>query len=325
MNILITGCAGFIGYHLARKLINKNNHVIGIDNLNNYYDRNLKINRIKNLKSLDKKNFKFLKIDIKDSKKLFKKLKNFKFDAVVNLAAQAGVRYSLKNPKTYIDNNINGFFNILNFSKEKKVKNLIFASTSSVYGNAKKFPLKESYDTSSPIQMYAATKKTNELMAHAYSHLYKMKITGLRFFTVYGPWGRPDMALSIFTKSIIEKKTIKLFNYGNHIRDFTYVDDIVSGIIKLIYKKDNSKSKFKIFNLGNNKPITLKKYILLIEKNLKIKAKKKYLPLQAGDVEKTHSNTNLLKKEINFIPKTKPEKGIFNFIKWYLEYYKINL
>ena len=325
MNILITGCAGFIGYHLARKLINKNNHVIGIDNLNNYYDRNLKINRIKNLKSLDKKNFKFLKLDIKDSKKLFKKLKNFKFDAVVNLAAQAGVRYSLKNPKTYLDNNINGFFNILNFSKEKKVKNLIFASTSSVYGNAKKFPLKESYDTSSPIQMYAATKKTNELMAHAYSHLYKMKIIGLRFFTVYGPWGRPDMALSIFTKSIIEKKVIKLFNYGNHTRDFTYIDDIVSGIVKLIYKKNNSKSKFKIFNLGNNKPITLKKYILLIEKNLKIKAKKKYLPLQAGDVEKTHSNTNLLKKEINFIPKTKPEKGIFNFIKWYLEYYKITL
>ena len=205
MNILITGCAGFIGYHLARKLINKNNHVIGIDNLNNYYDRNLKINRIKNLKSLDKKNFKFLKLDIKDSKKLYKKLKNFKFDAVVNLAAQAGVRYSLKNPKTYLDNNINGFFNILNFIKEKKVKNLIFASTSSVYGNAKKFPLKESYDTSSPIQMYAATKKTNELMAHAYSHLYKMKITGLRFFTVYGPWGRPDMALSIFTKSIMKK------------------------------------------------------------------------------------------------------------------------
>ncbi len=325
MNILITGCAGFIGYHLARKLININNHVVGIDNLNNYYDRNLKINRIKNLKSLDKKNFKFLKLDIKDSKILYKKLKNFKFDAVVNLAAQAGVRYSLKNPKTYLDNNINGFFNILNFSKEKKVKNLIFASTSSVYGNAKKFPLKESYDTSSPIQMYAATKKTNELMAHAYSHLYKMKITGLRFFTVYGPWGRPDMALSIFTKSIIEKKTIKLFNYGNHTRDFTYVDDIARGIIKLIYKKDNSKSKFKIFNLGNNKPITLKKYILLIEKNLKIKAKKKYLPLQAGDVEKTHSNTNLLKKEINFIPKTKPEKGIFNFVKWYLEYYKINL
>jgi len=321
MNILITGCAGFIGYHLARKLINISNHVVGIDNLNNYYDRNLKIDRVKNLKSLDKKKFKFLKLDIKDSKKLNKKLKNFKFDAVVNLAAQAGVRYSLKNPKTYIDNNINGFFNILNFSKEKKVKNLIFASTSSVYGNAKKFPLKESYDTSSPIQMYAATKKTNELMAHAYSHLYKMKITGLRFFTVYGPWGRPDMALSIFTKSIIEKKTIKLFNYGNHTRDFTYVDDIVSGIIKLIYKKDNSKSKFKIFNLGNNKPITLKKYILLIEKNLKIKAKKKYLPLQTGDVKKTHSSSNLAKKDFGFSPKTNPEIGIKNFVIWYKKYY----
>ena len=325
MKILVTGCAGFIGYHLSLKILKESNHVLhGIDNLNNYYDLDLKKKRIKLLKNLKKK-FIFSKIDIYNESKIDNLFKLKKFDCVINLAAQAGVRYSLKNPKTYLDNNINGFFNILNFSKEKKVKNLIFASTSSVYGNAKKFPLKESYDTSSPIQMYAATKKTNELMAHAYSHLYKMKITGLRFFTVYGPWGRPDMALSIFTKSIIEKKAIKLFNYGNHTRDFTYVDDIVSGIIKLIYKKNNSKSKFKIFNLGNNKPITLKKYIWLIEKNLKIKAKKKYLPLQAGDVEKTHSNTNLLKKEINFIPKTKPEKGIFNFIKWYLEYYKITL
>ena len=322
MKILVTGCAGFVGFHLVKKLLPFKYYITGIDNLNDYYDRKLKKDRLNYLKKINHKSkFNFFKIDIQDSKKLEKIFNKNKFDIVINLAAQAGVRYSLVNPKSYVDNNILGFFNILNLSKKYNIKHLIFASTSSVYGNTKKFPIKETDNTSQPIQIYAASKKTNEVMAYSYSTLYNMKITGLRFFTVYGPWGRPDMALSIFTKSILDKKPIKLFNYGDHTRDFTYVDDIVSGIKNLLTNKGSSKKKFNIYNLGNSNPISLKNYVNLIEKKLNIKAKKTYLPLQKGDVKKTHSDTSLAKKDFNFKSKTPPDKGISEFINWYLGYY----
>ncbi len=323
MKILVTGCAGFIGFHLVKKLINQKNKIIGIDNLNDYYDQNLKKDRLKFLHKLDKNNdFIFLKTDIQNSKNLKNIFKKYKIDIVINLAAQAGVRYSLINPKSYIDNNIIGFFNILNLCKDHKIKHLIFASTSSVYGNTNKFPIEESDDTSHPIQIYAASKKSNEVMAYSYSKLYNLKITGLRFFTVYGPWGRPDMALSTFTRSMLKKEPIKLFNYGNHTRDFTYVEDVVDGIKNLISKKKSTKNKFNIYNLGNSNPITLKNYISLIEKKLNIKAKKTFVSLQKGDVKKTHSDTSLAKKDFKFKSKTTPDKGISEFINWYLDYYE---
>ena len=321
---LITGCAGFIGFHLAKMLIKKGYFVVGIDNLNNYYDVNLKKGRLKYLKKNSKKKFIFKKIDLSDEKKLKKLFKYYKFKTVINLAAQAGVRHSLVKPKSYIKSNLIGFFNILQVCKNHKIPHLIYASTSSVYGNSKKFPIKESAETSKPLQLYAATKKSNELMAECYSNLYNMRITGLRFFTVYGPWGRPDMALSIFTRSIIKKKPVSVFNYGNHERDFTYVEDIANGITKLINSKNFSKAnagKHRVYNLGNNKPISLKKYITLIENNLKIKAKKIYKPLQPGDVKKTHSSSNLAKKDFGFLPTTDPETGIKKFINWYKNYY----
>ena len=316
---LITGSAGFIGFHLSKKLLTKGFIVIGIDNLNSYYDQKLKKDRNKILKKF--KNYKFKKIDIRDYKKLESIFKKNLIHGVVNLAAQAGVRYSLKNPRSYIENNINGFFNILELSKKYKIKKLVYASTSSIYGLQKKFPLKENFNTDNPIQLYAATKKSNELMATSYSHLYKMDTVGLRFFTVYGPWGRPDMALFKFTKNIIMGKPIEVFNKGKHERDFTYVDDIVDGIINIII---NKKSKFgaKIFNIGNGKKIKLLKYIQLIEKNLKRKSKKKFLPLQKGDVIKTHSDTKLIKKHYNYQSKTEVSYGVKKFIEWYVSYFR---
>ena len=318
-NYLITGSAGFIGFHLSKKLLSEGFNVIGIDNLNNYYDQKIKQDRNKILKKY--KNYKFNKIDIKDYKKLDRIFKKKSIYGVVNLAAQAGVRYSLKNPKSYIENNINGFFNILELSKKYKVKKFVYASTSSVYGLQKKFPLKENFNTDNPIQLYAATKKSNELMATSYSHLYKMDTVGLRFFTVYGPWGRPDMALFKFTKNIIKGKPIEVFNKGKHQRDFTYVDDIVDGIFNIII---NKKSKFgaKIFNIGNGKKVKLIKYIQLIEKNLNRKSKKKFLPLQKGDVIKTHSDTKLIKKHYNYKSKTEVSYGVKKFIEWYISYFK---
>ena len=301
-NYLITGSAGFIGFHLSKKLLSEGFNVLGVDNLNNYYDQKIKQDRNNILKKY--KNYRFNKIDIKDYKKLDRIFKKNSIHGVVNLAAQAGVRYSLKNPRSYIENNINGFFNILELSKKYRVKKFIYASTSSIYGLQKKFPLKENFNTDNPIQLYAATKKSNELMATSYSHLYKMDTIGLRFFTVYGPWGRPDMALFKFTKNIIKGKPIEVFNKGKHERDFTYVDDIVNGIFNIII---NKKSRFgaKIFNIGNGKKIKLLKYIQLIEKNLNRKSKKKFLPLQKGDVIKTHSDTKLIKKHYNYQSKTK--------------------
>ena len=325
-SFLITGCAGFIGFHLTKKLLESNQKVVGIDNINDYYDIKLKKDRLNILKKKKDGKFIFFKKDLLDKKILEKIFKKYKFNFVIHLAAQAGVRYSLINPRSYIDNNLIGFFNILNECKKRKVDHFIHASTSSVYGNTNKFPIKETFDTSSPLQLYAATKKSNELMAYCYSHLYNMKITGLRFFTVYGPWGRPDMALSIFTKSILKNKPIHLFNYGNHTRDFTFIDDIVNGILNLannkLVNRKKFREKYKVFNLGNNNPISLKNYVHLIEKYLGKKAKKRYKPLQQGDVIKTFSSTTKARKFFNYKSKTNPSEGVKKFITWYRSYYK---
>ena len=333
-NILITGCAGFIGFHVAEFFLKKKYSVYGIDNLNKYYDINLKKNRIKILKKYKK--FEFLKIDLSDKKKLEKIFKKKYFSKVINLAAQAGVRYSLENPEAYITSNLVGFCNLIEFSKTYKTKHFIYASTSSVYGMNKKQPLSERDNVDHPIQFYAATKRSNELIAHAYSHLFNLPTTGLRFFTVYGPWGRPDMALFLFTKNILKNKPIKVFNYGDHVRDFTYIDDITKSVYLIsrkIPKKSKPKKKyfpseslspFKIFNIGNNKPIKLIDYIKQLELQLNKKAKKKYLPLQTGDIKKTLADNSYLEKTISFKPNTKIDFGIKKFVDWYLEYYNEN-
>ncbi len=338
MNILITGVAGFIGFHTAKKLLDKGYKVIGVDNINNYYDKKIKLDRLKILKKTSIKNFKFFKKDISNYKEIENIFKKNKINYVINLAAQAGVRYSLKYPKTYLKSNISGFFNIIDISRRFKIKRLIYASTSSVYGLNVENPFTEKHTADHPIQFYAASKRSNELIAHSYSSLYNLETIGLRFFTVYGPWGRPDMALFKFVNNIIKNKAIEIFNYGNHARDFTYIDDIVDGIVLLIKSKkifntnnknnkknfspDESSSPFKIFNIGSGKKTALMKYVKIIEKNLKINAKKKYLPLQKGDIRSTLSNINSLKK-FGYKPKVNPENGIKKFINWYRDYYKI--
>ena len=335
MSILITGSAGFIGFHTALKFLNMGKKVYGLDNINKYYDTKLKKDRIKILQKF--KNFYFLKKDICNKVSLIQIFSKKKIDLVIHLAAQAGVRYSLTNPEVYIRNNINGFFNILETSKQFRIKHFVYASTSSVYGANKFLPFNENSKTDHPIQIYAATKKSNELMAHAYSSLYGLPTTGLRFFTVYGPWGRPDMALFKFTKNILKKKRIDVFNFGNHKRDFTYVDDIVNGIYlasKKIPKKSrnwfnslpdssSSFSPFRILNIGNHKPIKLEAYIKEIEKCLGVKSKKNYIKLQKGDIEKTFANINKIKKELNYKPKTNVKIGVKKFIDWFKYYYKI--
>ena len=327
INVLVSGAAGFIGYHISKKLISKKFNVVGIDNLNKYYDLSLKKNRLKNLKNDKfKKNFKFYKIDLNNFKKLENIFKKFKFDYVVNLAAQAGVRYSLKHPKTYLRSNVNGFFNILELSRRFKIKHFVYASSSSIYGKNKETPFKESLATDNPLQIYAATKKTNELFAHVYSNLYKMPTTGLRFFTVYGPWGRPDMAPFLFVKNIHKGRTIKVFNNGNHLRDFTYIDDIIDGISKIIFKVPSTKKNllpYQILNIGNSNPVKLMDFITQIEKKLVKKSKKIFLPLQKGDVIETHSNISKIKKIINYKPKTNYKSGVSKFINWYLNYNNI--
>ena len=334
MKILVTGAVGFIGFHLSKKLILNGHTVIGIDSINNYYDTKIKFDRLKILKNVSNK-FIFKKGDISNSSFVEKIFKKFKIDQVVNLAAQAGVRYSIKNPKAYLESNLIGFFHILDCSNRYKVNHLIYASTSSVYGNNSKLPFKESRHADHPIQFYAATKRSNELMAHSYSSLYKLPTTGLRFFTVYGPWGRPDMALFIFTKNILEGKKIDLFNYGNHIRDFTYVDDIVEPILRLINKPINLKNKkikltdpsespapFRIYNIGNNDPKKLMQFVRAIEKKLEIKAKINFKPLQKGDVYETYADTSKLLLATKYKSKTNMEKGIGNFVDWFRDYYK---
>ena len=332
--ILITGAAGFIGFHVCLRLLKLKKKVIGLDNLNNYYDPNLKLSRLKILKK--NKNFTFKKINLKDEKQLKKLFQKNKIEKVVNLAAQAGVRYSLINPKSYIDTNLVGFFNLIDLSRKHKVKHFVYASTSSVYGGLTKMPFKESSTTDHPIQLYAATKKSNELIAHSYSHIYKLPTTGLRFFTVYGHWGRPDMALFKFTKNILSNKKIEIFNYGNHSRDFTYIDDIVQGIIKSINKapKSNknfnflnpklaeSSAPFTVYNIGNGKKVKLMKYVSEIEKYLNKNAKKQYRQLQKGDIKDTHSNLQKIQKNLGYKSRTPVKEGIKKFLNWYLEYYK---
>ena len=322
MNILVTGCAGFIGFHTTLKLLKNKINVIGIDNINKYYDVNLKKRRLEYLKKF--KNFSFYKVDLVQYKKLDNIIKNYKIKYIIHLAAQAGVRYSIANPKLYFKSNLEGFFNILELSKYNKIKHLIFASTSSVYGDSKKFPLNEKSNTDLPLSFYAATKKSNEVMAHSYSNIYKLPCTAVRFFTVYGSFGRPDMALFKFTKNIISNKSIELFNKGNHIRDFTYIDDIVDGIYLLIKKHPKNKIPFDIFNIGNGSPKKLMQYVKQIELNLNRKAKIKKLPLQPGDVTKTHADINKLKIKTNYKPKTTLKKGLAHFIEWYKEYYKVD-
>ena len=339
-NILVTGAAGFIGFHLCNKLIKNNANVIGIDNLNNYYDVNLKKARLLELDKSSKvfKNpWGFIEGDIKNKSLLNNIFKKYEPKIVINLAAQAGVRYSIENPDEYINSNIVGFANILECCRFNNIKNLIYASSSSVYGGNKKMPFSESHNVDHPISLYAATKKSNELMAHVYSHLYKIPTIGLRFFTVYGPWGRPDMALFLFTKAILDGKPIQIFNHGNMLRDFTYIDDIVESLFLLISKPAKSDENFdflepnpstswasnKIFNIGNSCPTPLMEYIECLENALGKKANKEYLDMQPGDVQSTSSDTSSLENWINFRPKTKINKGINEFVKWYKTFYKI--
>lgn len=329
--IIITGAAGFIGYHLSLALLKMGFNVLGIDNLNEYYTVQLKLDRLEILKKQN--NFEFLKLDLVDRDYLHKTWKDFNPDVVVNLAAQAGVRYSIENPYAYIDSNIVGFINILEACRQYPVKHLIYASSSSVYGSNKKIPFSESDNVDHPVSLYAATKKSNELMAHTYSHLYSIPTTGLRFFTVYGPMGRPDMAYFMFTKNIINGKSIDIFNNGNMERDFTYIDDIVEGIIKLLSKPplanldknidaSISFAPYRIFNIGNNKPVKLLHFIEVLEQLIGKKAIKNFLPMQAGDVKVTYADINNLAKTIGFYPKTSINDGLSEFVKWYKQYYK---
>ncbi len=331
--VLITGAAGFIGFHLSMRLLKNGCHVTGIDNLNTYYDVKLKEARLERLTQFE--NFSFYKIDLSDRKSLEVIFNNSKYDVVVNLAAQAGVRYSIDNPHAYVDSNIVGFVNLLESCRHNDVKHLVFASSSSVYGANTKMPFSVHNNVDHPVSLYAATKKANELMAHAYSHLYGMACTGLRFFTVYGPWGRPDMALFLFTKAILEEKPIKVFNQGRMQRDFTYIDDITEGVVRIMSKLpepdptwngDNpdpgtSYARYKIYNIGNNNPVELMEFIGVIEKVLGKKAKKEFLELQPGDVPATYADIDDLIKDVDFKPETTIETGIKQFILWYNKYY----
>jgi len=322
MNFLVTGSAGFIGFHLSKLLLNNGKKVIGIDNLNDYYDVNLKKNRLKILKK--NKKFIFFKLDIANKSKLKNFLKNYKVGIVIHLAAQAGVRYSITNPETYLNSNIIGFFNILEICKQKKVKFLYFASTTSVYGDNNNLPYNENLQISKPLQFYAATKVSNEVMAFAYSNIYKIKTRALRFFTVYGPYGRPDMAIHGFVKKILLNQPINMFNRGNHTRDFTYIEDITKSIYLLI-KKENTINKpklFDVFNLGNQKNINIKYLVKILSKILDKKIKIKYSELKQGEMKDTLSNSNKIIKYINYKPNTNIEDGLRKFIKWYKKYYK---
>lgn len=335
-SILITGSTGFIGFHLARKLMDNDNYeVIGIDNLNDYYGENLKESRLEILNQFE--NFHFHKVDLKDKEDVNAIFKEYHPDYVINLAAQAGVRYSIENPYAYVDSNLIGFVNILEACRNFPVKHLLYASSSSVYGGNKVAPFSTNHNVDHPVSLYAATKKSNELMAHTYSHLYGIPTTGLRFFTVYGPYGRPDMAYYSFTQDILAGKSIKVFNHGKMERDFTYVDDIVEGIEKLIplvpqpnpnwdESKDELSTSFapyKIYNIGNNNPVPLMRFINALESALGQEAEKIYLDMQPGDVLRTYADVSDLEKDINFKPSTSIEDGLQKFVDWYKEYYEI--
>jgi len=333
--ILVTGAAGFIGFHLSKELLSKRFNVVGLDNMNDYYDVTLKQDRLKNLQK--EANFKFLNINLQDKVAMEWVFENHEFDIVVNLAAQAGVRYSLENPHAYINSNVVGFLNILEGCRHNKVDHLVFASSSSVYGANTNTPFSPHDCLSHPISLYAATKRANELMAHSYSSLYNLPCTGIRFFTVYGPYGRPDLSLFLFTKAILEDRPIQVFNHGNMSRDFTYVDDVVKGVKKIMletpipnedwmsYKPDpaTSSAPYKIYNIGNSKPINLNKFIEIIEETIGKKAEKEYLGMQDGDVKTTYADVDDLIMDFNFKPETSIEDGIKKFVDWYKEYYEI--
>ena len=347
--VLITGTAGFIGFHLARKLVDQGFHVTGLDIINDYYDVDLKYDRLELsgisrdsisynqlVRSTQSDNYQFIQLKLEDREALFELFANRKFDVVVNLAAQAGVRYSLTHPQAYIDSNITGFLNILEACRHHPVENLIYASSSSVYGLNKNMPFSVSSNVDHPVSLYAASKKSNELMAHTYSHLFGVPTIGLRFFTVYGPWGRPDMALFIFTKAILEGKPIQVFNHGNMERDFTYIDDIVGGIEKMVPRPpvpdgewdpsrpdpSASSAPYRIYNIGNSSPVKLTHFIEAIEKSLGKTAEKVLMPIQPGDVEKTWADVSALVRDYGYNPDTAVEKGIRNFVEWYKSYYR---
>lgn len=336
MKILVTGAAGFIGFHLCKKLLHEGHDLVGLDNINNYYSVQLKFDRLKELgiykndaetfnaivSSDIYENFRFIRMNLEDRKLLPGIFKENRFDKVVNLAAQAGVRYSIEHPEAYIDSNVTGFLNLLECCRHYKIAHLVYASSSSVYGENTKIPFSVEDNVDHPISLYAATKKSNELMAHTYSHLYGFKTTGLRFFTVYGPWGRPDMAMFLFTEAIINHQSIKVFNNGNLERDFTYIDDIIEGVFQVCIK--NSSNKYSLYNIGNSKPVKLLDFIKEIESKLGIAAKKEMLPMQAGDVSRTWADVNLLKKDYNYSPNTSVSNGVEQFIAWYKSYYKYN-
>tara|TARA_B100000787_G_C16194107_1_gene299491 strand:- start:18 stop:1025 length:1008 start_codon:yes stop_codon:yes gene_type:complete len=335
MKIIVTGSAGFIGSALALRLLDRGDSVIGIDNHNEYYDPAIKEARVARQKKYS--NYTHCRIDLSDQKSLNEVFKNHKPQRVVNLAAQAGVRYSMENPLAYIHSNIVGFAHILENCRNHSIDHLVYASTSSVYGANTKVPFSEHDSANHPLSLYAASKKSNELMAHSYSHLYQLPTTGLRFFTVYGPWGRPDMALFKFTKAILEEKEINIFNFGKHTRDFTYIDDIVEGVIKSLdhpatsnsnWLSDDpnpasSKDPWRIYNIGNNQPVQLMDYIKALENVLEKKAKKIFLPLQPGDVPDTYADSKNLKKQFGYKPSTPVLKGVAKFVEWYKHYYNL--
>jgi len=332
-SVLVTGAAGFIGYHLSKRLLENDCHVVGLDNLNPYYDVQLKKARLERLTSFE--NFSFYKMDLADKKALEKIFESAQFNVVVNLAAQAGVRYSLENPQAYVDANIVGFVNILECCRYNDIQHLVFASSSSVYGANTKMPFSVHHNVDHPVSLYAATKKANELMAHTYSHLFGLACTGLRFFTVYGPWGRPDMALFLFARAIMEEQPIKVFNHGRMQRDFTYIDDIIEGVVRIMgrlpkpdptWNGDNpdpgtSYVPYKIYNIGNNNPVELMEFIAVIEKTLGRQAQKEFLDLQPGDVPATYADIDDLIEDAGFQPRTSIETGIKRFVDWFNKYY----
>jgi len=333
MKVLVTGAAGFIGSQLSKRLLERGNEIVGLDNLNEYYDINLKKARLTQLEELP--NFRFIKLELADRSSIAELFAREKFNRVVNLAAQAGVRYSIENPHAYVDSNVVGFVNLLEGCRHNNVEHLVFASSSSVYGLNTLMPFSVHQNVDHPISLYAATKKANELMAHTYAHLYNLPTTGLRFFTVYGPWGRPDMALFKFTKAILEDKPIDVYNYGKMRRDFTYIDDIVEGVVRVLehipssnpdWSSDSpdpstSPAPYKLYNIGNNQPVELMHYIETLEKALGKPAKKNMLPMQAGDVPMTYADVNDLEREVGFKPQTSIVEGIGHFVKWYKNYY----
>jgi UDP-glucuronate 4-epimerase len=335
MKVLVTGAAGFIGFHLSKKLLENGIEVVGLDNLNEYYDVLLKQDRLIQLR--DYSNFSFLEIDLADRTGMENLFSTQKFEIVINLAAQAGVRYSLKNPHAYVDSNLVGFMNILEGCRHHEVKHLVYASSSSVYGANTKMPFSVHDNVDHPVSLYAATKKANELMAHTYSHLYGLPTTGLRFFTVYGPWYRPDMALFLFTKAILAGEPINVFNHGNMQRDFTYIDDIVEGVIRVMNKipesnvawnsdrpdPGTSKAPYRLYNIGNNSPVQLMHLIGVLEECLGQKAKKNILPMQPGDVVATYADVDDLTAAVGFKPSTPIETGVAKFVDWYREYYAV--